>query len=545
MHTTKQCYTLFFLQCLLLAIRDSNGFVATGSTSRLRQSTLPSPGWSQHTDTTRGNPVHSSVSSDDEALDFGSFFSSINEGKKAPDNLQTSSIGSIVSAAMLITANTVGAGTMALPDVAGSVGMAYATPIFLSLYAVNLLSGTVISEVAIRQYESQSLDSSAQEPSSLKDLSDMTLGNLGGTFIAGMLIFVNWCVLSYCLMRSGQVISEIAGGGLGDASVISVAYTALVAGLVSTVSNQSLCKISSAAVTVFFTAFAGLMVPGLMQMQDPFLTLVAPGTFMDTGSQSSLIEASMAAMPIVLTCMVFQNIVPTVTKMLNYDRSAVRTAMAIGSGIPVLMYLSWCFACLGGGIQEGSMGSGLSSSLLHAFGMATIVGSSVGGTMSTSNEFQSILSRIQEKDDVESKASAASKAATSEESDSEDHTPMSVALAMLPPLAAGLAFSGGDCFTESLSVAGQFGSPVLYGVVPVVLALKQSMDQQGNAASSQEENRSGKSFWPMSKTKSKAEQAAGSFQPPGDVIGLASLGACSVGFLGQQLLLDVFATGAV
>jgi hypothetical protein len=196
MHTTKQCYTLFFLQCLLLAIRDSNGFVVTGSTSRLRQSTLPSPGWSQHTDTTRGNPVHSSVSSDDEALDFGSFFSSINEGKKAPDNLQTSSIGSIVSAAMLITANTVGAGTMALPDVAGSVGMAYATPIFLSLYAVNLLSGTVISEVAIRQYESQSLDSSAQEPSSLKDLSDMTLGNLGGTFIAGMLIFVNWCVLS-------------------------------------------------------------------------------------------------------------------------------------------------------------------------------------------------------------------------------------------------------------------------------------------------------------------------------------------------------------
>jgi len=465
--------------------------------------------------------LYSSVPKDEESYDLSGYSSFFNEEVAkscAPELLQKSSWASIISVALLITGNTVGAGTMVLPQVAGTVGMAYVVPMFMALYIINMLSGTIISEVAIQQFERQTSESEIKDPSSLKDLSDITLGKVGGNLIAGTSIFANWCGLSYCLMRSGELINHISGDML-DTSMIAISYSALVAGLVTTLSNHSLSKISSAAVAVLFASFAGLIIPGLTAMQDPLLTLMAPGTFLENGGDTTPFQAIMAAVPIVLECMIFQNIVPTVTKMLNFDRFAVRTAMMIGSGIPVLMYLSWCFMSLGGGIEDlGNMDMTLS--LLHAFGMASVVGSSVAGTMGLSNEFSSFLSRIQAGDDkfvsqAQSRANA-------------DHSIVSVALALTPPLLAGLAFSGGECFTLPLSLSGQFGSPILYGIAPVMMTLKQGMDCA--------EKTPKQAFMYKSIRVSKASQV----KLPGEFIGLASLGACSLGYIGQQMFLTAF-----
>jgi len=466
-------------------------------------------------------PLYSTVPTKEQSFDLTLVKTLLRDEEAEPTpaaKFQSSSWAPIISVALLMTGNTVGAGTMVLPQVAGSVGMLYALPIFLGLYGINLLSGSVISEVAIQQFERQTPESDIQDPSSLKDLSDITLGKFGGNLVAGTSVLTNWCVLAYCLIRSGELINQISGG-IGDGSVISVVYSALVAGLVTTLSNQSLSKISALAVAVLFASFAGLIIPGLTSMQDPLLTLMAPGTYLENGGDTNLIHAILAVVPIVLQCMIFQNIVPTVTKMLNYDRSAVRTSMLIGSGIPVLMYLSWCFTSLGGGIEDlGSMD--MTSSLLHAFGMASVVGSSVAGTMGLSNEFQSFLSRYYAGDDHKAPPQDRPTLVA-------DHSPISVGLAITPPLLAGLAFSGGESFTQSLSLAGQFGSPILYGIVPVLMALTQVMNDEAKTKTQR------------LMYKSSNSGVASQFKLPGGFAGLASLGACSLGYMGQQMFASV------
>ena len=49
----------------------------------------------------------------------------------------------------------------------------------------------------------------------------------------------------------------------------------------------------------------------------------------------------------------------------------------------------------------------------------------------------------------------------------------SVLLVMIAPVLAGVFFADGDCFVKALAVSGSYGSPLLYGIVPVLLAFTQ------------------------------------------------------------------------
>merc|ERR1712151_713088 len=65
-------------------------------------------------------------------------------------------IGPILSCSLLVTGNTVGAGTMVLPEIASGPGTFPSLLVFIGLYLVNVLSGIIIGEVSIQQYEKSS-----------------------------------------------------------------------------------------------------------------------------------------------------------------------------------------------------------------------------------------------------------------------------------------------------------------------------------------------------------------------------------------------------
>lgn len=354
---------------------------------------------------------------------------------------------------------------------------------------VNLVSGLLIAEVAINQYETSACD----VPSSFKEFADVNFkSNSAGTAVALISMFVNTCVLSFDFVRGGQLVSENELLGAGMASLLggsdtfntAIASTLEVLGIVALVGTQSsdvLSKIASFCCVALFVCFAGLVLPGLASIHDPLSTFMMPGTT-PIGSPEFVGSVS-TLVPIVLTTLIYQNIVPTVTKMLNYDRKQVPAAIALGSFIPMLMYIAFCFTVLGGS-GSGAMALSTGGLFLAGIKISSLFGSAMAGTMSIAQELENFLGT---KDDNTVDGSTWFKSdedaemlqvKSEEECLADGGKPRllnlsTVSLSVIPPLLAGVLFSGGEGFTGALSLSGSYCTPVLYGIIPVLLALNQ------------------------------------------------------------------------
>ena len=351
---------------------------------------------------------------------------------------------------------------------------------------VNLVSGLLIAEVAINHYETSACD----VPSSLKEFADVK-SNSAGTAVALISMFINTCVLSSDFVRGGQLVSEneLLGAGitslLGHSNFLNtaIASTVEVLGIVALVGTQSsdvLSKIASFCCVALFVSFAGLILPGLASIHDPLSTFMMPGTS-PIGSPEFVSSVS-NLVPTVLTTLIYQNIVPTVTKMLNYDRNQVPAAIALGSFIPMLMNIAFCFTVLGG---SGSGAMALSTVFSAGIKISSSFRSAMAGTVSIAQELDNFLGT---KDDNTAKKSSTFfksdentemlQVKSEEEYLSDGGKPRllnlsTVSLSVIPPLLAGILSSGGEGFTGALSLSGRYCTPVVDGIIPVLLALNQ------------------------------------------------------------------------
>mmetsp|Transcript_5319 Transcript_5319/g.10899 ORF Transcript_5319/g.10899 Transcript_5319/m.10899 type:complete len:243 (+) Transcript_5319:621-1349(+) len=229
----------------------------------------------------------------------------------------------------------------------------------------------------------------------------------------------------------------------------SIIFSAVIFVAVCSFSGAQLSYASSLLVGCLFATFWGFLLPGLASMQDPIVTLSAKGT----GGLDML-----GVVPLLVYATMFQNIVPFIAKVLDYDRSRTTAALVLGSGIPVAMYIAFCLASLGGGICADTVSQ---CALVNAFGVTALVASSLSTVKSISEECESILSCI-----GFTKLMGCGDFASPK--DQVASIP-SVLLAVVPPLLAGIFFSDGEGFTAALTFAGKYGGPVLYGILPAVM----------------------------------------------------------------------------
>lgn len=384
----------------------------------------------------------------------------------------------VLSASFLVTGNTVGAAMIVLPETASELGMLPSLCLYLGIYTISLVSGLLIGDVAIKQFEEKE-DSSKAAPSSFKDLAGDLLqfkGVNGGQIVSIASIMINYCILSFAFTRSGELAMDVASKlHLTDVynlsrTSLTTGFSVIIAVLVSTQSSKTLSQIASVVVSILFLSFGSLLMPGLANMQqDIFDTLITPGTYTQDPTGSLMGSISMAA-PIFVNTMTYQSIVPTVTKLLGYDRAKVFSALTFGSIIPMFMYLAWCFVVLGGGVSTDLLDkSGMESLLLLIFSGTSIGGSSIACVMSIAGECNSQIANFSSKDQDHSKLLCKSSTTKDEESFSYS----SVALAVTPPLAACALLSQGEEIITTLKVAGSYGSPLVYGILPALLAWKQ------------------------------------------------------------------------
>ena len=376
--------------------------------------------------------------------------------------------------------------------------------IFSGIYGINLISGLLLAEVAIKQREAGGGD----VPSSFKEFAESSLQcSSTAQFISSVSIFVNWCILAFALPRAGQLASTLLPGGGLDPTLSTAGVAAALTALVSTQTNHSLSRVASCAVTVLFASFAALLLPGLASVHDPIGAFFQPGTTCagDLGCALS------SAAPVLLSFMIYQNIVPSVTRLLDYDRQKTTFAIAIGSAVPLLMYTAFNLAALGGGLDV-SMSTG--GPVLTAFAAASLLGSSIGGTMSLSEELENAFFKnegtpLDENDvDIDATTTTATKASLP-----------SVLMALAPPLVAGSFLASGGGATAALDVAGGYCSPLLYGLLPVIMTAKQRQDEKS--------------------TQQNGYKGASQNLVPGGMASLGVLGAASSGFILQNLVSDV------
>lgn len=376
--------------------------------------------------------------------------------------------------------------------------------IFSGIYGINLISGLLLAEVAIKQREAGGGD----VPSSFKEFAESSLQcSTTAQFISSVSIFVNWCILAFALPRAGQLASTLLPGGGLDPTLSTAGVAAALTALVSTQTNHSLSRVASCAVTVLFASFAALLLPGLASVHDPI------GAFFQSGTTCAgdLGCALSSAAPVLLSCMIYQNIVPSVTRLLDYDRQKTTFAIAIGSSVPLLMYTAFNLAALGGGLDV-SMSTG--GPVLTAFAAASLLGSSIGGTMSLSEELENSFFKnedtpVEENDvDVDATTTTATTASLP-----------SVLMALAPPLVAGSFLASGGGATAALDVAGGYCSPLLYGLLPIVMAAKQRQDEKSR--------------------EQDGYKGATENLVPGGMASLGILGAASSGFILQNLVSDV------
>lgn len=428
--------------------------------------------------------------------------------------------GQIVAGSFLVTSNTIGAGMMVLPDVFGGPGLLPSSGILVGTYLINLLSGLLIAEVAIKQKEK----SGSQVPSSFKEFTDVNFqSELSGNLIGFISVFVNWCTLAFSFVRAGNLASEateslfhststmpdiLSGLDISQVGASSVALALAI--IVCTQGYKTLSAVASASVVLLFASFAVLLLPGLAGVEHPIATILAQGTYATPeldGSTTSFVDAFSQALPFIVFMTSYQNIVPSVTKLLDYDRTKSVLAVVIGSIVPVFMYLSWCYAVLGGGIDTSLGGGGLA---LTAFSVSSITGSSLAGLMSIVEEFESFFSSDSPDVDFDN---------TSSPPDKKFSSLPSAVLGVVPPLLAGILFAGGDEFNAALSSAGGFASPILYGIVPVAIIWIQRTAQK----SAEEVGETEKSEEPKDLI-------------PGGSFSLVILAAASTALLGKQIL---------
>jgi len=223
------------------------------------------------------------------------------------------------------------------------------------------------------------------------------------------------------------------------------------------------------------------------------------------------------AIPIFMMAMVYQNIVPSITKLLDFDRTKCITAIVIGSFVPAILYITYCFVATSEHVNQSYSTNGL---ILTIFSLATLMGSSTGCVLSLAEEFESLLHFPNE-----SSKSLISKVKSQE----TVFSIQSVVFSVVPPLAVGWFYcsckssDGSNCFTAALSAAGGYSSPLLYGIVPVLLALT----QRGGSESK------GYGTSVVFKNSNKGNLV------PGGSLSLGFLGGISIIFLTNQLYTDV------
>ncbi|CAN1145431.1 Tyrosine-specific transport system [Linum perenne] len=350
--------------------------------------------------------------------------------------------GSLPSAISLVAGTTVGAGILAIPAVTQESGFLASAFACITCWIFMVATGLLIAEVNVN-----TMCELGSGGVSLVSMAKRTLGSVGVQVACWSYIFIHYALLVAYVARSSDIITNNIGIPLMKCVCRweSAALFSLVLG--------SICYFGSQRV---IGAVNGVLVLGII-ISFTGLVVVASGNLQWDALLKANFEAVPMSIPIIALSFVYQNVVPVLCTNLEGNLSKVRTAIVLGTAIPLGLFLVWDAVILGSisgqetanaiidPLQQLRSTNGSVGPIVELFSLLAIATSYIGFVLGLADFLSDLL-----------------------ELPAGQNSALPYLLTLFPPLV--LSLLDPEIFFKALDFAGTYGVLVLFGILPAAMA---------------------------------------------------------------------------
>lgn len=355
------------------------------------------------------------------------------------------STGKILTSALVITGYMVGAGILALPINIGPAGLIPAIGGSLAVWFLMTCTGMIIARQPFLE-ENQDAD--------LPTLFEAVLGPAGKWFSVTANLVILYGLLTAYLAGVAAVAVSSFKLDIPEWAMLLIYFC--IATLLASLGEAIMRRGNAFLMALMWLLFGSLLVLVVPHFEgiDP---MAADWTFFSSG------------LPILVVAFNFHNIIPTICRVLNHDRTAITRTIWLGSGIGMVMTLIWTIAVIITLPMESTTGVDIISAfkagvpatvpLNKLIGSSAFVDASIAfaivamttSYMGTGVSLQSFLKDV-----------AGSKI---------ESRLVYWLLTFIPPVAVGVIYP--NIFLKALDIVGGLGIGTLFGVLPGILLIKQ------------------------------------------------------------------------
>ncbi|KAK9273440.1 hypothetical protein L1049_018250 [Liquidambar formosana] len=367
----------------------------------------------------------------EERYEFERLFSNLNQAslKREP--------GSLSSAIFLVAGTTVGAGILAIPAVTQDSGFLASAVTCILCWVYMVVTGLLIAEVNVN-----TMCELGSGGVSLVSMAMRTLGTAGVQVACWSYIFIHYALLVAYVARSSDILTNFLGIPLWESATL---FSLVFGGICFFGSQRIIGAINGVLVLAILISFAALVV-------------VASGDLQWDALLKANFEAVPPSIPIIALSFVYQNVVPVICTDLEGNLSKVRTAIVLGTAIPLVLFLVWNGVILGSipnletgtdkivdPLQQLRSSNGIVGPIVEVFSLLAIATSYIGFVLGLTDFLADLL-----------KLPAG------------QSKPLPFLLTLIPPLV--LSLLDPEIFFRALDFAGTYGVLVLFGVLPAAMS---------------------------------------------------------------------------
>ncbi|KAL0419457.1 UNVERIFIED_CONTAM: Tyrosine-specific transport protein [Sesamum radiatum] len=371
------------------------------------------------------------VEDEGQVYEFERLFSNLNQAtlKREP--------GSLSSSIFLVAGTTVGAGILAIPAVTQEAGFLASAIICILCWIFMVVSGLLIAEVNVN-----TMCELGSGGVSLVSMAKRTLGNVGVQVACWSYIFIHYALLVAYVARSSDILTNFLGIPLWETATL---FSLLFGGLCYFGSQQIIGAVNGALVVGIIASFTALVV-------------VASGDLHWDALLQANLEAAPRSIPIIALSFRLSECSSSSLSNLEGDLSKVRTAIVLGTAIPLALFLVWNAVILGtittpelgsntlvDPLQQLRSTNGVVGPIVDLFSVLAIATSYIGFVLGLSDFLADLLKLP-----------------------SGWNKPLPYLLTLVPPLI--LALLDPEIFYKALDFAGTYGVLVLFGVLPAAMS---------------------------------------------------------------------------
>ncbi|GLT55639.1 hypothetical protein SLA2020_287430 [Shorea laevis] len=381
-------------------------------------------------------------STQQQEYEFERLFSNLNQAtlKREP--------GSLSSAIFLVAGTTIGAGILAIPAVTQEAGFLASAVACIFCWIFMVVTGLLIAEVNVN-----TMCELGSGGVSLVSMAKRTLGAVGVQIACWSYIFIHYALLVAYVARSSDILTNFLNIPLWESATL---FSLVFGGICYFGSQRFIGAVNGVLVFGIIISFAALVV-------------VASGDLQWDALLKANFEAVPMSIPIIALSFVYQNVVPVLCTNLEGNVSKVRTAIVLGTAIPLGLFLVWNGVILGSitnlemnsdkmidPLQQLRSSNGLVGPIIEVFSLLAIGTSYIGFVLGLADFLADLLNLP-----------------------AGQNKPLPYLFTLVPPLA--LALIDPEIFFKALDFAGTYGVLVLFGIFPAAMTWS---DRYSSASSS-------------------------------------------------------------